>query len=179
MLPYYFDIPVELSQEQKQTFLNLDSNGEWVSHPGANGQADHNLYYMHLPEEITKPLADLFKVKPTSIKLHMNLPNGYTPPHTDALKARSTPLLFPVTDNFAPTLFFKDYGGYLHLKGKDYVKEDWIRSETPINSAYFINTQVRHGLKNNETRRVAVQVWFQESIETLYELHKNEELLYK
>ena len=52
-----------------------------------------------------------------------------------------------------------------------------IKSETPINSAYFINTQVRHGLKNNGTRRIAVQVWFQESIETLYELHKNEELL--
>tara|TARA_B100001939_G_scaffold301944_1_gene278792 strand:- start:864 stop:1394 length:531 start_codon:yes stop_codon:yes gene_type:complete len=175
MLPYYFDIPLELSKEQKQTFLNLKE--EYIAHPGANGKADHNLYYMHLPEEVTKPLADLFKIQPTSIKLHMNMPDGYTPPHTDALKARSTPLLFPITDNFAPTLFWKDYGGYLHLKGVKYHEEDWIKSETPINSAYFINTQVRHGLKNNGTRRIAVQVWFQESIEALYELHKNEELL--
>ena len=136
-----------------------------------------NIFLGHLPEELKQPIAELFKIPPSTVKIHTNEPNGYTLPHTDGVQwLRNSPCVIPITDNFAPTLFWQ--GEYIPgQSGRTYKEEDWIKSDTPVNSAYFINTQIRHGLKNNETRRMAVQVWFQEDIETLFELHKQGELL--
>tara|TARA_B100000073_G_scaffold290236_1_gene252884 strand:- start:429 stop:968 length:540 start_codon:yes stop_codon:yes gene_type:complete len=178
MLPYYFDIPLELSQEQKQTYIDFDKKNreEYIPHSPPDG-TDHNIFLGHLPEELKQPIAELFKIPPSTVKIHTNEPNGYTLPHTDGVQwLRNSPCIIPITDNFAPTLFWQ--GEYIPgQSGRTYKEEDWIESDTPVNSAYFINTQIRHGLKNNETRRMAVQVWFQEDIETLFELHKQGELL--
>ena len=112
-----------------------------------------NLQFLFIDEALEEVLKD-FSVKPNEIAIIRVEPNKVVDWHVDNPKfRRNTVIIFPLTP-----------------EGKDYAACETDNGPIPFSDCYAFNTNVRHRVVNNQYERLSLQLFFDEDIETLWNI---------
>lgn len=156
---FYIDTRLTESQSSYLIEQHHKSRDAYYCHVVGSDYTNLDMLFM-LSDPVVEEIASSFAVAPSRASLMYVAPNATIVPHVDGteyqrLSAVVFPLL-PSCDNFAPTILYKDENA------------SHLRSE-----CYVFSTQTLHGVENNDNPRLALQLWYSESVEELYELQKN------
>jgi hypothetical protein len=157
----HFIIDTSLTEEQRGYLIDhhRECQAAYYKHTVGSDYTNLDMLFM-FEDPIVAEIASSFSLPPSRATLMHVAPNATIVPHVDGteyqrLSAVVFPLL-PSCDNFAPTILYKDENA------------SHLRSE-----CYVFSTHTLHGVENNDNSRLALQLWYSESVEELYELQKN------
>lgn len=145
-------------KEELLTFDISNAKNYFIHEPEEN----HRLEFLEISLDMIKEVADKFMVSPTKATLVAIAPTDIVPWHIDGLSHdyhRPAIACFPLFPNF-----------------KSYECTEYDTGFVPYCN-YIFNTQERHRARALDTRRLNLQIWFQQDFKELKKLSDEGKLL--
>ena len=165
----YFEIATRLYPRQVKRIRDIATDRGTVYSDHISEGDDTNLGICRLADRdanIDAQVRSLFNADPTEVTL-MRIKAGHeVVPHVDGEQyGRMTSVVFPLipagTKKYAPCTMYMDAGTF----------------DLPWVPCYAFNTQIKHGVKNNEYDRYNLQLWFDMPIVEFFEFYQSGQLI--
>jgi hypothetical protein len=165
----YFELSTRLYPEQALVLRGLATDRGTVYTDHTSEGDDTKLGICRLSDrdaEMDAQVRSIFHADPTEVTLMRIKAGQEVVPHVDGEQyRRMTSVVFPLipagTEKYAPCTMYMDAGTF----------------DLPWVPCYAFNTQVKHGVKNNEYDRYNLQLWFDMPIEEFFELYQSGQLI--